>query len=146
MNCPVEQMSLAETERHGAPAFECPMCHGIWIEPSSLEDIEDRAFPDDAEKGTLKYGSHDSDLGCPHCGKQMVRFRYRANPLEIDHCPDDGGYWLDKDEDKHIMNLMRQRARDLRRSSSAQQSWQHMFKGHHSRGFIERIRDFFGRL
>ncbi len=32
----------------------------------------------------------------------MLRFRYRGWPLEIERCPDEEGYWLDKDEEKHI--------------------------------------------
>lgn len=145
MDCPLDHIALTETKRHGAPALECPTCHGAWVEPTSLEEIEDRAFPEEAVRGKRRYGSHESDLDCPHCGKKMVRFRYRANPLEIDHCPDDAGYWLDKDEDKRIMELMRQRAKDLNRSASAQQLWQRARRGRTRGGLIDRIRDFFGR-
>jgi len=72
----------------------------------------------------------------------MVRFRYRANNLELDHCPDDAGYWLDKDEDKRILDLMKERVSDLNRSGSVQVSWNKAKRGD-SRGILSRIKGLF---
>ena len=142
MQCPRHNVDFKTDKRHGVPALECPQCTGIWIETSALEEIEDRVFPEELRKGTLKYGDHDSDLNCPHCSKIMVRFRYRANNLELDHCPDDAGYWLDKDEDKRILELMKQRVSDLNRSGSAQVSWNKAKRGD-SGGILSRIKRLF---
>jgi Zn-finger nucleic acid-binding protein len=142
VQCPRHHVEFEEDKRHGVQALECPECTGVWIEPTALEQLEDRVFPEEMRKGTLKYGSQDSDLSCPHCGKTMVLFRYRANNLELDHCPDDAGYWLDKDEDRRILELMEERASDLKRSVSAQVSW-HRAKRGKSRGLLDRIKDVF---
>ncbi len=149
LECPRDGVTLEETRRHGVPGSRCSECNGLWLDPASLEQLEDRAFSEDEVKGTLKYGSHEADLDCPHCGKKMVRFRYRANPLELDHCPDDAGYWLDKDEDRRIMEFMRERESGLRRSVSAQRDWQRLRRGRSGGSFIDRvgdrIRNLFGR-
>ncbi len=142
MQCPRHHVEFEEDKRHGVPAQECPECTGVWIESAALEQLEDRVFPEEMRKGTLKYGSQDSDLSCPHCGETMVRFRYRANNLELDHCPDDAGYWLDKDEDKRVLELMKERASDLQRSVTAQVSW-HRAKRGESGGLLDRIKNVF---
>ena len=142
MQCPRHHVEFEEDKRHGVEAQECPECSGVWVETAALEEIENRVFPDEMRKGTLKYGSQDSDLSCPHCGKTMVRFRYRANNLELDHCPDDAGFWLDKDEDKRILELMKERASDLNRSASAQVSWNRAKRGK-SVGILDRIKNIF---
>ena len=143
MDCPRCKVALEDGERHGLPAKRCPKCEGSWLAPAVLEQLEDRAFPEDAVKGTRRYGSHESDLNCPHCAKKMIRFRYRANPLELEHCPDEAGYWLDRDEDKRIVELMRERASGLRRSAAAQRSWQRQRRGSSRGSIIDRIRDLF---
>ena len=142
MECPRHHVEFRDDKRHGAPALECPECNGVWITPENLSSIEDRVFPEEQQKGTLKYGSQDSDLPCPHCGETMIRFRYRANNLELDHCPTDSGYWLDKDEDKRILQLMKERSSDLNRSASAQKSWRAAKRGR-SPGILDRIRGLF---
>lgn len=142
MQCPRHHVEFEEDKRHGVPALECMECTGVWIETAALDELENNVFPEEMRKGTLKYGSHDSDLNCPHCGKTMVRFRYRANKLELDHCPDDAGYWLDKDEDKRILELMKERVSDLKRSSTAQVSWNRAKSGG-SRGLLSRIKNVF---
>jgi Zn-finger nucleic acid-binding protein len=142
MKCPRHDAEFEPDTRHGVEAERCPECTGIWIAPAALEAVEDRVFSEELRKGTLKYGVQESDLSCPHCAKTMVMFRYRAHDLELDHCPDDGGYWLDKDEDRRILELMRQRASDLKRSSSAQGAWHRALSGE-PRGIFGRVRDMF---
>ena len=65
--------------------------------------------------------------------------RHRNRPLPYNH-----GYWLDRGEEDCILDLMKQRARDLRRSESAAQQWaRFMERGGSGDGFLDRVKDLF---
>ncbi len=109
----------------------------------SLEAFEDKHFRDDMVKGQRRYGEQSVDHSCPHCGNNMTRFRYRGYNLEIEACPDSAGFWLDKDEDRRIKEVMKTRIARMRRSGSAQVAWDRFRRGD-NRSFIQRIKDLFG--
>jgi Zn-finger nucleic acid-binding protein len=53
----------------------------------------------------------------------MTTFNYRAYNLPIDTCDSNDGYWLDGGEDKRVLELMKQRIKDLDRSAKAESEW-----------------------
>ena len=94
-------------------------------------------------KGQRQYGKNVVDHECPHCGDQMTRFRYRGYNLEIEACPVDAGFWLDKSEDREIRDVMKQRGSNLGRSVSAEKSWHQARRGEKA-GVIQRVKQLFG--
>ena len=90
----------------------------------------------------MRYGEHPAGHPCPHCGKEMTRFRYRGYSLELEVCPEDAGFWLDHGEDREIQNVMKTRTRNLRRSASAQQSFRRWRRGG-NQSFLDKLRNLF---
>ena len=74
----------------------------------------------------------------------MDQFRYRFNELWLDVCPRDHGFWLDKDEEKRVLELMNQRVRDLSRSSGAERQWDRMLGRVRSKSFMQKMKDLLG--
>ncbi len=145
MNCPDCKVALDERKLRGLEIDHCPECRGLWLDFDELDLLEDTANRDEILKGMREYARRSGERPCPHCGAAMDVFNYRAHNLPIDHCPNNHGYWLDKGEEERILDLMRQRARDLRRSESAEQQWSRFMERGGSRGgFLDRIRDLFG--
>ncbi len=73
----------------------------------------------------------------------MTRFRYRGYNLEIEACPTDAGFWLDKSEDREIRDVMKQRGANLNRSASAERSWHQAKRGTRA-GVFQRIKEKLG--
>tara|TARA_B110000116_G_scaffold235831_1_gene221130 strand:+ start:191 stop:538 length:348 start_codon:yes stop_codon:yes gene_type:complete len=109
----------------------------------TLESMEDNAASDDMVKGQRQYGKHVVDHECPHCGDQMIRFRYRGYNIEIEACPNDAGFWLDKSEDREIRDVMKQRGSNLGRAASAEKSWHSARRGDKVSVF-QRLKRLFG--
>jgi len=128
-------------KRHGIEVDECVNDHGLWLDHEELELLE-KAAAGDAASATTYYARRPGTLKCPVCKKQMDTFNYRAGDLPIDFCPDEHGWWLDKGEEKQVMELMRQRANDLARSRSAQVAWKRTVRGG-NRGFFDKLKDLF---
>ena len=142
MLCPVEGTELQHAKLRGLEVDRCPECDGEYLDHDQLAELEDQVFDHDIPKGTIHFGDHEVEHECPHCGKQMLRFRYRGWPLEIERCPDEEGYWLDKGEEKHIRDYMKERKSRLSRASSAEASfdkWRHGGSG----GFFQKIKNIF---
>ena len=144
MNCPRCNIPLAGRKYRSIEIDHCPQCRGLWLDFDEMDLLEDGANRSDILKGTREYARRPGEMPCPHCGILMDVFNYRAHNLPIEHCPDNHGYWLDKGEEDRVLELMRQRARDLRRSESAEQEWaRFMERGGNRGGFLDRIRDLF---
>jgi Zn-finger nucleic acid-binding protein len=109
----------------------------------ALESMEDRAASEDMVKGQRQYGKHEVDHLCPHCGKQMTRFRYRGYNLEIEACPETVGFWLDKSEDREIRDVMKRRTTNLGRASAAERSWHEAKRGSRP-GLFQRLKELLG--
>jgi Zn-finger nucleic acid-binding protein len=124
MECPLGHGALT-AQTHGALNVEmCPECGGEWIERDTLALVEASAVSDKSVlAGMIEYQRHPSERRCPACARLMYEFDYRANPLEIDACPDGHGYWLDGGEEARVRDLIIQRAHDLNRAASAQESF-----------------------
>lgn len=121
MNCPLGHGPL-QPEAHGGLDVEaCSICGGEWLQHEQLALLEQTTVNDPIVlAGTIEYDANPVDRLCPVCAKQMYEFDYRANPLEIDACPDGHGYWLDGGEESRVREAVRQRARDLNRAASAE--------------------------
>jgi len=114
----------------------------MWLSVSELDDLEDRAFSDDESKGSLFVISWKSGIQCPVCSEEMKRFRYRFHDLELDFCQDHG-YWLDADEDKRILQLMKEKPARLRKKYDAEAAWYGHLRAMRSRTFFAKVKDLF---
>ena len=141
--CPVDQTNLVLSKTAGEESSKCPECDGVWLTLETLETLEDKAANADMVKGQRQYGKHEVDHDCPHCAKNMIRFRYRGYNLEIESCPTDAGFGLDKNEEREIRDVMKKRASNLARASSAEQSWHNARRGVKI-SLLQRIKQLFG--
>ncbi len=142
MNCPRDNAALEVKNYKGIEVDECPACKGRWLDHHELDELEDQAFGSGHRKGTRMYAQRESDIDCVKCGRQMTTFNYRAYNLPIDLCPDEHGFWLDPGEENQVLELMRKRVKDLKRSGSAQVAWDKSVRGG-SRSLTDRIKGFF---
>jgi Zn-finger nucleic acid-binding protein len=143
LTCPVDKTALEDSKTSGEESSQCPECAGVWLTTAAIESLEDNAASDDMVKGQRQYGKHEVDHGCPHCGEAMVRFRYRGYNLEIEACPSDAGFWLDKSEDREIRDIMKQRNSNLGRAASAEKSWHKTRRGE-KLGIFKRVKQLLG--
>ena len=124
MLCPRDQTELTVEHHAGVQVDHCDSCHGRWLDIDELDQLEAEYAPqEDDRKGMIEYAKRDSELSCPVCGKMMMAFNYRANPLELDRCVDEHGWWLDAGEAGRVRDLIEERVRDLDRAASAEQAW-----------------------
>lgn len=130
MLCPRDQTELAIEHHQGIEIDHCPACNGRWLDHHQLDEFEAKTAPDAATRtGMIEYAKRDSELNCPVCGKQMVAFNYRANPLELDMCDDEHGYWIDAGEEGRMADLIEERVRGLNRAASAEEAWGTFLRG-----------------
>lgn len=123
MECPRCHVDLKVEQHKGIEIDRCPRCEGLWLDHPELDQLEDTAFDKDNLKGMIEYNPRPSDINCPKCGARMTTFNYRAYNLPMDTCNEEHGYWLDKGEDKKVIELMKQRIKDLSRSAKAEADW-----------------------
>ena len=143
MNCPRCTTQLRTETYKGIEADKCPRCEGMWLDYAELDQLEDTAFADDPTKGTMMFSSEGSDLLCPRCEGHMKWFRYRHYDLELDFCRAEHGFWLDKGEEKRVIEVMEQRAKDLKRSASAEVEWSRFLSSLKSKSFLDKVKDLF---
>lgn len=48
MKCPVDNVDLVMSERHGIEIDYCPQCRGVWLDRGELDKIIERAAPAEA--------------------------------------------------------------------------------------------------
>ena len=143
MNCPRCDVALDEQRLKGIEIDHCPQCKGLWLDFHELDELEDHSMDDDQSKGMIEYARRESDISCPHCHEVMETFNYRAHNLPIEHCKNQCGYWLDEGEEKKVLEIMKQRVQDLKRSSSAQESWGKFMERGGTRSFLTKVKDLF---
>lgn len=144
MRCPRCALDLRVEHHQGIEVDHCPGCNGRWLDHHELDVLEAKSAPDESHRrGTIQYARRDSELDCPVCGKRMAAFNYRANPLELDACEDEHGFWLDAGEEGKVRDLIEQRVRDLNRSGSAEQAWGDFLRGVGGRGTWDRVKNAF---
>ena len=143
MNCPRCDVALEEQKFKDIDVDHCPQCKGLWLDFHEMDQLEDHSMNDDARKGMIEYARRESDISCPHCNEQMETFNYRANNLPIDHCKNEHGYWLDAGEEKKVLETMKQRVQDLKRTDSAEASWIKFLESGGKRSFLAKVKDLF---
>ncbi len=125
MKCPKCGAELVTKPYRGIMEVdECPNDHGMWLDLDELDKLEDVVFEDDAWKGSLVDNDRLSDYKCPHCGRPLHQFQYRFYDLTLEYCVEGRhGFWLDAGEDERVIELMRQRQKDLKKKFSAEAEW-----------------------
>ena len=145
MNCPRCNTLLSVESYKGVEIDRCTKCQGMWLDYHEMDQMEDRVLSEDEVKGTMMLRSYHGELRCPRCESGMQMFHYRAYDLELDFCPSEHGFWLDKGEEKRVLDLMKQRIKDMKRSSSAEVAWADMLRCFKSRSFADRMKGMFRR-
>lgn len=143
MQCPRCKTDLQVEWFKETEVDRCPACKGMWLDPGELDQIEDTVFDEDELKGSVMYRSFQGNLPCPRCGEPMHLFLYRAYDLELDLCQQEHGVWLDGGEEKRVLEIMRQRIKDLGRSASAEAHWAGMLQRFKSGNFRKGFRGLF---
>jgi Zn-finger nucleic acid-binding protein len=104
--CPRCAASLVRLRIGGVDTDVCEACGGLWLDRNELArfDRPDVAFGDALVAHLRQFPTalvdHSVRLRCPHHPRVvMLRRPYSSLvPVEIDHCPECGGIWLDADE------------------------------------------------
>ncbi|MDA0987764.1 MAG: zf-TFIIB domain-containing protein [Chloroflexi bacterium] len=145
MNCPRCHGALSVEKYKGIEVDRCSSCKGMWLEYHELDQLEDKEMDDDDANGMVMFRSYVGDLHCPTCQSGMQMFHYRAYELELDFCPNEHGFWLDSDEEKRVLEIMKQRVKDIKRSSNAEVEWAGMLKRFKSKSFVDNMKGMFRR-
>ena len=143
MDCPRCKVPLDITNYKGIEVDRCPQCEGLWLDHPELDDLEDTVLDQDEIKGTMVYGVRSSDIDCPRCAGPMRTFNYHAYSLPIDECESQHGFWLDKGEEKRVLELMGQRIKDLKRSGGAEEEWGKLLGRMKSKSFSDKLKGLF---
>ena len=146
LRCPNCQVAMRTETREGIEVEQWPQCNGLWLDYAELDLVEDRAFADDHAKATLVYDERSSSGLCPRCSTTLHAFNYRGWNLELQMCEAQHGFWLDAGEDERILELMRQRQKDLDRSATAEEQWGQFVSGLKSRSFAQKSRGVLDKL
>lgn len=142
--CPRDGGALTEHRLHGVHVDRCGVCRGMWLDPNELGEVEATAADDEVRRGMVEYGERPSELTCPVCGRVMATFNYRAHNVHLDTCSEHG-YWLDDGEDRAVLDVIRERKRELRRIPGAEAAWASSRRGDRGGGIGDRLKRFFGR-
>ena len=143
LTCPIDQSALEDSKTSGEQSAKCVACEGVWLTTDALESMEDGASSRETFKGQRQYGKRTVEHLCPHCQEHMIRFRYRGYNLELEACPSEAGFWLDKREDREIRDVMKKRVANLGRSASAERIWGEAKRGKHP-GVLQRLKELLG--
>jgi Zn-finger nucleic acid-binding protein len=122
MNCPACFQALAEIKVGSVKLDVCEGgCGGIWFDAFELERVErEHHGTGDALVNVTRDPALRVDFslkrGCPRCDdiKLKRHFFSAKKEVEVDQCPNCGGYWLDADELEKI------HAEKVRSASAAQ--------------------------
>jgi Zn-finger nucleic acid-binding protein len=115
---------------------------GMWLTPAELDELENEAFDNEANKGSLYLVSQETELKCPVCSSTLKRFDYRFFDLQLDCCPEHG-FWLDKDEDSQILELMRGEEERVERKFGTEDSWAKYINHLRSPSFLTKVKGLF---
>jgi len=133
-----------ETKRHGIDVEFCQTCQGMWITAQELEELEDEVFDfGDDEKGTIAFNETPSTRACPQCGKMLKTFDYRFYDLQMELCEDGHGYWLGKDGDSRVLELMRKEEEGFERKYLTEDRWGLHMRAMKTGKFFDKLREIF---
>ncbi len=143
MKCPKCASELRTQTYHGIEVDQCVNCEGMWLDLEELDRLEDEAFDVDKLKGSLVYSSEKTGYQCPRCGSQLSQFEYRGNSLKLDYCENQHGYWLDAGEGERVLQLMRDREKDVQRKFKAEEEWAGTLRRFRSKSLWTKLQDLF---
>ncbi len=143
MNCPKCDKELNEKMYRGIQVDSCSTCEGMWLDCEELDELEDKVFDKDELKGTTIFRTFPTDLKCPRCGKQMKKFNYRYYDLELDYCEGQHGFWLDKGEEKRVLELMQEEAKKMARKFNLEENWVKTLRRLKTKDFFSKLKDLF---
>ena len=143
MDCPRCNVSLGVETLKGIDVDRCPQCEGLWLDHPELDQLEDTVLDQDDMKGQMTYAVRASDISCLVCGDTMKTFNYHAYNLPIDACDDQHGFWLDHGEEKRVLEMMKQRIKDLNRTGAAEEEWGKLLGRLKSKSFAEKLKGMF---
>ncbi|MFO7898012.1 MAG: zf-TFIIB domain-containing protein [Planctomycetota bacterium] len=101
LTCPNCGREMERNEEADMATDECPECGAVFLDRGELNALAT------GMTGDIEYCSVDSDFhedrfparACPKCGSEMAKVNLlRLSDLIFDHCPDCGGFFLDKGE------------------------------------------------
>lgn len=142
MKCPNCDAALVQSKRDGIEMEICPSCQGMWLSPQELVQLEDEVFDfGDDEKGSLMLGSEPTTRKCPVCDALLKSFQYRLYDLDLEFCEAGHGYWLDADEDKRVLALMKEEESNLGRKVLAEDRFAAHLRYLQSGSLMDRLRD-----
>ncbi len=144
VKCPKCNIDLQTQNDRGVEIQACPSCQGMWFTPAKFDQFENEAFPDEANKGSLYLATEEIELKCPVCSEKLKRFDYRFFDLQIDCCPKHG-FWLDKDKDSQILELMQGEEARVGQEFSAEDSWAKYINHLRSPSFFTKVKSLFSR-
>jgi len=106
MNCPACGHELTEMHLGGVTVDACHGgCGGIWFDAFELQRVDEpHEVPGEnllrVQRDPALQVDHSRKRPCPRCaGVKLKRHFYSARKeVEMDHCPNCGGYWLDAGE------------------------------------------------
>ena len=61
----------------------------------------------------------------------------------VGYVSNEHGFWLDGGEEKRVLGIMKQRIKDIKRSSSAEEEWAGILKSFKSKSFLDKFRGMF---
>ena len=82
MQCPIDQTTLAMTERQGIEIDYCPTCRGVWLDRGELDKLIDAGSASQAANVRLNQ---------PSMGPEQPRYEDRSRSRDI-HSSDDQYY------------------------------------------------------
>ncbi len=106
MKCPACFNELTEFKFGGVAVDACAGgCAGIWFDAFELQKVDDQhEVPGEhllrVQRDPKLQVDHSRPRDCPRCdGIKLKRHFFSARKqVEVDHCPNCGGYWLDDGE------------------------------------------------
>ena len=113
MNCPACDHQLTPMEFGGVTVDACHGgCAGIWFDAFELQRVDEhREVPGEhllrVQRDPNLMVDHSRRRNCPRCGsvKLLRQFFSARKQVEVDHCPNCGGYWLDAGELEKIRKV-----------------------------------------
>lgn len=144
MKCPKCNADLQKQTDRGVDVEACPQCQGMWLTPAELDQLENEAFSNEANKGSLYVTSYETAFKCPVCSAPLKEFDYRFYDLQLECCPAHG-FWLDKNEDDQILELMRGEEQRLEHKFGTENSWATYINHLRSPSFFAKVKGLFHR-
>jgi Zn-finger nucleic acid-binding protein len=143
MKCPKCSSDLEKQTYRGIEVDQCINCKGMWLDNNELDQLENEVFNIEELKGSLIYSDQLMDYKCPHCNSNLHQFEYRGNNLRLDYCENQHGYWLDAGEGERVLQIMKEREKDLERKYKAEKEWTKTLNGLRSKSSLRNIKDLF---